>query len=615
VDYWMPFALRRDPAPAGYFVFVVGRLESGVSVPAAQAEMSALADQIARERGVEPLSGVVVTGLRGDLSRDLRTSLLRLFAAVGALILLACFNVAGLLLARGVHRRQEMAIRFSLGAGRAAIVRQLLTEGLVLAGAGAGLGIVVSTWTVSGLVAVAPINVLETMDVGLDGRVLLYVLGLSLATAIAFTLVPALTAVRRSPRIHPAANRTHTRTNRLRQGLVVAQVALALILASGAGLLGRTLQGLLGGHIGVDARDVLSLPVALPAARYDARARVRFFREAVERLERLQGVQSAGAGRTQPVTGVAFTVPFHVDGTPELLPVDQAATTDTGRIATSLTRVAAPGYFRTLGVTLLGGRDFAPDDLRENAPPVFVVNQAFVRAYFPAADPLGKVITTPVIGADPPEMVEGRIVGVVGDVKEGSLRREAQPTFYSDHGHAPSESMALFVRAEPAQGLPQAAVRVIREMDPDVPVTPIWLEDLYASTVTRERMNAIVLGAFAATALLLAAFGLYGLLVYLVADRTREIGIRMALGAPSQGVLLDVIGQGMRLVIAGVVLGLAGALAFSRSLEGLLYGVAPYDPATFAPVVGLLLSVAAVAIWGPARRATRVDPLTALQDE
>jgi ABC-type antimicrobial peptide transport system permease subunit len=212
-------------------------------------------------------------------------------------------------------------------------------------------------------------------------------------------------------------------------------------------------------------------------------------------------------------------------------------------------------------------------------------------------------------------VLDGRIAGVVGDVKERSLRGDADPVVFVDHGHVTFAGMTLFVRATRTQGLPQAATQIVRAMDPNLPVSPTWLEDAFAGTVARDRMNAVVLGAFAMTALVLAAFGIYGLLVYVVADRTREIGIRVALGAPLKGVFMYVFGQGARIVIPGVVLGLAGALAFSRSLEGLLYGVAPYDPATFAPVVGLLLLVAAVAIWGPARRAMRVDPLIAMQDE
>ena len=266
--------------------------------------------------------------------------------------------------------------------------------------------------------------------------------------------------------------------------------------------------------------------------------------------------------------------------------------------------------------SVVRGRDFSPDDLREGAPTVFIVNQAFVRQYLPANDPLDEVMSlVPTSSASSAELLDGRIVGVVGDFRERSLRMGAEPVVFVDHSHATFAGMTLFVRTDRAQGLPQAAVQVIREMDPDLPVAPTWLADAFAGTVARDRMNAVVLGAFAATAILLAAFGIYGLLVYVVAERTREIGIRMALGARRRMVLLSVVGKGMRLVIPGIVLGLAGALALSRGLGSLLYGVEPYDPPTFAAVVGLLLAVAVVAIWGPARRATRVDPQIALRED
>jgi putative ABC transport system permease protein len=284
-------------------------------------------------------------------------------------------------------------------------------------------------------------------------------------------------------------------------------------------------------------------------------------------------------------------------------------------------REVTPGYLPTLDVPIVRGRDFSPDDRREGAPPVFIVNQAFARRYFPGSDPLDAVMSMVPTSIEPgtssssAEILDGRIVGVVGDVKEGTLRSDAEPVVFVDNSHVTFTRMTLFVRADRLEGLPQAAVQVVREMDPNLPVSPTWLEDVFASTVARDRMNAVVLGAFAATALVLAAFGIYGLLLYIVADRTREIGIRMALGARSLAVLLSIVGQGMRLVIPGVVLGLAGALALSSTLESLLYGVEPYDPSTLAGGVLLLVVVALVAIWVPSRRATRVDPLVALREE
>lgn len=612
VNYWMPFALNRSSPSQGHFIFVLGRLRQGVTPEAAQIEMSALSERLVEERGYGEEWSVNVAPLQQDRVRDVRTSLRLLFAAVSALVLLACFNVAGLLLARSVQRRQEMAIRVSLGAGRADIVRHLLAEGLLLALAGAGLGILVSRWTVEGLVAMAPVSLLETIEMGLNARVLLYILGLSIVTAIVFTLAPALTSGRESLATHlAAANRTVTRKTRVRQTLVIVQVALALILVSGAGLLGRTLQELLGGDSGLNPRNVLSLPVTLPATAYDRSTQIAFFRDAVERLENLPGVESAGAGRTLPVTGVAYTTLFHVEGTPEIPSADQRVGSDVAQVRI---REVTPGYFRTLGVPIVRGRDFSPEDLRPNAPAVFIVNQAFARRYFPASDALDAAMSLVPPIAPSPEILDGRIVGVVGDVKENSLRMDPEPVVFVDHNHVTDNRMILFVRGR-THGLPEAAIQIIREMDPNLPVTPTWLEDTLASSVARDRMNATVLGVFAATALLLAAFGIYGLLVYIVADRKREIGIRMALGARPREVLLSVVGQGMRLVLPGLVLGLAGVLALSRILESLLYGVAQYDPATLAGGVFVLLSVALAAIWIPSRHATRIDPLIALREE
>jgi predicted permease len=449
IDYWIPFGLNRNLPSASHFIFVVGRLKPGVMPETAQSELSALNDRLVAERGYGKEWRVHVTPFQADRVRNVRASLLLLFAAVGALVLLACFNVAGLLLARSVHRRQEMTIRVSLGAGRAAILRQLLTEGVVLALAGGGLGILVSQLAVRGMVALAPISLLETMELGLDAQVLLYVLGLSLTTAIVFTLAPVLTSGRQPLAMQlSATSRTVTRTTRLRQGLVVAQVALALILVSGAALLGRTLRELLDGDNGLTSRNVLSIPVALPNTRYDRTAQIKFFQEAVERLGNLPGVQSGGAGRTLPITGVAYTTLFHVRGTPELPPLDRIAGSNAFGVRI---REVTPGYFRTLGVPILRGREFSLDDQRESAPGVFIVNEAFVRQYFPSNDPLGETMSVVKPASLEPEILQGRIVGIVGDIKEGDLRSEAAPLIFADHSRVTASFMTLFVRSDRPQ--------------------------------------------------------------------------------------------------------------------------------------------------------------------
>ncbi len=418
-------------------------------------------------------------------------------------------------------------------------------------------------------------------------------------------MAPALSAVRGDAADYLLeGGRSVTRSMTLRKGLIVAQVAMTVVLLCGAGLLVRSLLALIHDETGVRAENVLSLRVELPAARYNPTRRVNFFRQVTERLQSLPGVQSAGASGDMPAGPSQSRTGFRIAGQPELPPNERPST----RV-----RITTPGYFRTLGIPLLNGRDFAQEDQIEGAPLVFVVNEAFAKTYFPTVDPLSASLS---VNMQRPENPYGGIIGIVGNVKEGSLRGVAQPTVFYNHRQLTNPGMTLFIRTSRGAEIAREATQIIREMDRNLPVIQVrMLEEAFAESAARERLNAIVSGAFAVCALLLASLGLYGLLAFTVAERTNEIGIRMALGARTGEVLRLVMGQGLRLVAFGGVLGLAAALAVSRFLESLLFGVTARDPATFVGVSALLGIVSVLAVLIPARRATQVNPLVALREE
>lgn len=604
-DCWSPYALDRQRdwrETAGRFMSVAGRLKPSVTPQAAQREMATVAERLAHIHPFNKDTSATVVPLREILTGEVRLSLLMLFASVGVLLLIACFNVANLLLARAASRQREIAIRTSLGAGRWPIVRQLLVESLMLGLAGGLAGLLVARWGVTTLLGLTPTSLLRVGDVPLDGWVLFYTLALSLLTALVFGAVPAISAtggslvdrMRRSDRLTaPAVG--------LRGVSVVAQVAMTVVLLSCAGLLVRSFAALSGARTGLDPRDVLTMRVGLPATKYDAAQRVAFFRHATERLRTLPRVQATGAAGSVPVTGATAGTRFHVQGEPEL-PLNQRP------LAT--VRVATPGYFQTLGIPIPEGRDFTNDDLIAARPPVFIVNEAFAKQHLSARDPLTASMSVLMRDDNP----YGRIVGIVGDVNEGSLRKAAEPTVFYNHAHLPYPGMTLFVRAPDAANLAREAVAIIRELDPNLPVTDVRaLGDVLADSLARERLNAVVSAAFALSALLLASLGVYGLLGCLVAERTREIGVRMALGAHASRVVHMVLSRGLRLVAAGAVLGLLGAVALSQVMESLLFGVSATDPATLAGVVALLSVVSSVAAIVPARRASRTDPMVVLR--
>ena len=607
-EFWVPYAIDRQRdwrANSGRSIpSILGRLKPGISMAAAQAEMRTIGAQLEQAYVFNKRTSVNIVPLREVLTGEIRTSLLVLLAAVSVLLLVACFNVASMMFARSTSRRREIAVRTSLGASRRAIVRQLIVESLLLAGVGGAIGFLVALWGVSALIELTPRNLIRVVEVPLDRWVLIYTFGISLLTGLIFGLAPAITATRGSLAgyLH-GVGRSITQSARIRQGLVIAQVTMTVILLCGAGLLVRSFAALNSISTGVDADQVMTMQITMTAPRYDRNQQVELVTRIIERLEKLPGVQSAGATRSLPVIGPTAGTGVHFKGTPDVPMNDRPM----ARI-----RMATPGYFKTVGSPIVSGREFNWDDQRPNAELVFIVNEAFVKAYLPGKDPLATFMRV-WMG---PENPFGSIVGVAPDVREGSLRGIAQPTVFYNQRQLSYNGMTLFIRTNRLATIAREAVQVIHDIDHDVPVTQVrTLREAFGQSIAQDRLNAVVSGAFAATALMLASFGLYGLLTFLVTERTREIGIRMALGAEAAALVQMVMNHALSLVAAGGLLGLIGAFAISRLIKTLLFEVSSYDPTTFVAATLLLILVGALAAFLPAYRVATVNPIIALRQE
>ena len=588
----------------GRFISVVARLKEGTTIAAARAEMEGIAQRLAATYEFNKNTTVTLVPLREELTGQVHSSLLILYAAVGVLLSIACFNVANLLLARAASRRREIAIRTSLGAGRLAIVRQLLVESLLLAVIGGALGIALAHWSLGALLAFAPADLLRVSDLSVDRRVLVYAVGLSVLAGLVVGLVPAMLVARRSiVGSLRAGGPNVTVSPRVRQTLVVCQVAMTVVLLCGAGLLVRTVIALNRVNNGFDKHGVLTMRIGLPGIRYTPERRTAFYREAVAALRALPGVESAAAANSLAVIGAprGGTV-FHRLGTPELPINDRPA---------AVIRVATPGYFRTLRIPVLRGREFTEAD-DANPAPGFIVNEAFAKTYLSDVDPLAVSLSVWMENENP----HLPVIGVVGNVSEGSVRDNPQPTLFYSHRRLQETEMTLLVRTSQPEALAKPAVAALHAIDPNLAVTKIrTFENALAESLARETLSALVSGAFAVSGLLLAALGLYGLLAFLVAERTKEIGLRIALGAQLGQLKRSVVGGGLRLVAIGAVIGVSTSLLLLRLFGTLLFGVTPYDPSTYATVLLLLCAVAALASYVPARRAARVEPLVALRQE
>ena len=598
-----PLAPAVDPSSQrthGYFS-VAARLKPGVSLAAAQAGMDAVAASLEHDYPDESRNlGAMVTPLRDDLISDVRQSVLLLFAAVALLLLIAAANVSGLLLARATSRHQEMAVRMALGATRGRILSQLLTESVALAIIGGGAGILVALWLIGPLVAMSPADLGVAGSVAIDTRVLLFGLAVSTIAGLVFGVAPALQLARVD--VHHdlkqgARGAAGTGQRRVRGMLVAAEIALSLVLLVGAGLTIRSFVNVQREPAGFDPDRVLTLTVSLPSARYPTPARkAEFWDRALETLRQVPGVEIAGATSRLPLLPGNSTRGFAIRDAP---PNSQLV---------AHYRTASPDYFRAMGIPLLRGRGFEEAD-REERPLVAVVSASAAQRFWPGRDALGERFAI-----NEPEIT---VVGVVGDVHAAALDAAPQPTIYVPYRQDPWPFMTFALRTTAAPGTLAAAVRdAIWRVDKEQPVGAVrTMDEQLSNSLTRRRFSVTLLTAFGVVAVSLAAIGLYGVLAFIVAQRRREIGLRMALGARARDVITDVLGQGLRLALIGVGAGIVLALAATRLLRSLLYGTSPTDAATFVAVATLLVAVAAGASFVPALRASRVDPLTALRDE
>jgi putative ABC transport system permease protein len=587
---------------------VIGRLKPGVTVAEAKADLDLLSHQI-EQQSPESNTNVIfnAVSMHEDLTRDYRTALLVMLGAVGLVLLIACANVANLLLARAAARQKEVAIRMALGASRARIVGQLLTESLLLSLAGGLLGLLLASWGIQLLVSYGPADVPRLHDVSLDRYVLLFTLAISTLTGIVFGIAPALHASRPDPgnMLKDGTRGVSHGRNRMRSALIVSEVALSLMLLVGAGLLVHSFWRLLHTDAGFNPRGVLAVDVPLSRSKYKTpEQRSAAFEQLIARMKTLPGVRDVSVVNNVPLTDLDLEQSFQIEGRPPNKPGEEPVADYT---------VASKDYFRAMNIAVHRGRVFADSDTA-NTPPVMIVSDAFVKTYFPNEDPIGRRIVFD--GDDERTTIE--IVGVVADVRRNGLDADVQPELYLSHLQYPERRLNLVLSTDTADAaqLAPAARAEIKAFDPD---QIIWrtqtLEQLVGTSVAPRRFNMMLLGIFAGVALVLAAVGLYGVMSYSVSWRTHEIGVRMALGAKRADVLRLVVRQGMTMTLIGVVIGLAGAIALSRLMKSLLYGVSNTDPLTFTGVSVVLLAVALLACLLPARRATRVDPIVALRNE
>jgi predicted permease len=665
IQIWLPLSTQqridlpwdnRDADPNNFWLVIVGRLKPGVQRMQAQTQVTAIfANQVLH--GAKPMlkpadnptvSVVSATsGLTGETG-EMAAPMYVLMMAVGVVLLIACANVAGLLLSRAASRQKEMAVRFALGARRGRIVRQLLTESLLLSVAGGALGIFFAKWVIVIIGAFVAANQERptSMNPGIDTRVLLFTAAASILTGILFGLAPAFraTGTNLTPALKEAAGnlppgRSVARWFSLRNALVVAQVALTVVVLAGAGLLVRTLQSLRNVDPGFDTRNILTFSVDPTTAGYKSPDVARFFQDLQTRLTATPGVTSVSYSVMPLLSGGLWTTGFHLEGKPK----DENADADMLTVGLD--------FMHTMGIPLRLGRDLNPADFQiaaknaevreaQNArvaasiktgaqglaeqnnkeaaglaPLPVMVNEALLRKYFPNLDPIGIRFGNSPANADDPIANPGWvIVGVVANARYNSLRREVNPTIYAPFARQ-GASFSVRTAADPIAFVPRIR-SVVDQMDPNLPVNRIRTESQRIDTqIFAERLIARLASFFGLLALLLSCIGLYGLLAYEVARRTREIGIRMALGARSGDVLRLVIGQGLALAMVGAAIGIGAALGVTRFLSSMLYGVKPADPVTFIGVALFLAAVALLACYIPARRATRVDPMVALRYE
>lgn len=616
VELWTTVANEssgKDPVTnerGAHFLRVIGRLKPGVSKEQAQAEMTAISARLEQQypdKNLHRTSSVEPT--LEALVGDIRPALLILLGAVGCVLLIACANVANLLLARAMTRHKEMAIRSALGASRMRVIRQLLTESVLLSLAGGGLGLILAVWWSDLLVALGKENIPRALQVGLDWRVLGFTLVVSVLTGIVFGLVPAIhsskTELTESLKEGGRGSGEGARRNGIRGILVVSELAIAVILLVGAGLLIQSLWRLRQVTPGFNPENVLTLVVGIPEVRYPTAKQAPFFRDLTAHIASLPGVRSASSVMPLPLSGNRFGISFEIDGRPVAKGEEPSADFF----------VIGNDYFTTMEIPMRQGRAFSERDTKE-APGVIVVNEAFARKFFPNENPIGKRIK-PGISTDEDDPRMREIVGVVADVRNRNLNSDLRPGYFVPQSQLAWDQMTIVVKTtSDPHSLINAIQNEVHTMDKEVPVFDVkTMNEYISSTVAAPRFNATLLMIFAAVALVLTIVGLYGVMSYSVAQRTNEIGIRMALGAQTRDVLRLIVSQGFKLVLIGLAIGLLGAFALTRVIASLLFGVTTKDPLTFVAVAAVLAFVALLACYIPARRAARLDPLRALRYE
>ena len=602
-EIWRPLRINRaNPARGAIIYRAIGRLKNGLSLDRAQAAATALARRLeAAHPEANEKVGFNLQPLHDRVVGDIRPGLLALLGAVAFVLLIACANIANLLLARGSSRTRELAVRVALGAARVRVIRQLLTESVLLATLGGAAGLLLGVWAVAGLVAIAPANAPRVGEVGLDRTVFAFAALMTLVTGVLFGLAPAMQSSRAqvTDSLKEGGRGSVTLPGRaLRRSLIVAEVALSLMLLTGGGLLVQTFLRLQAADLGFDTRNVLVGLVNPPRATYDTPAKhVAFYDQVYERAKALPGVEKAALVSVLPLGGDS-DMSFEIEGRP--LPRSPSETPVTWY------RLVTASYFDTVGMQIRRGRGF---ESREAAPSI-IVNESMAKKFFPGEDALGRRLRF----GDSPWFT---IVGIVGDARIRGAREAVRIETFIPYWQFPEPGMNILLKAAGDPALLAGPLKqAVASLDPTIPVQGITtLSEIVGESIEQPRFFAMLSAAFAVLALVLAAVGIYGVMAYVVAQRTTEIGVRMALGATQREVFHLIVGDGLRVTAMGVALGIAGSMLVSRWLTTLLFGVKPGDPLTLALTAVLLLMVAAAACFVPARRATRVDPMVALRGE
>jgi putative ABC transport system permease protein len=612
-QFWLPMAYNSRWAAnrTAHALGVVGRLKAGITFAQAQAEMNTIGARLEQEHAENKGERIIVNPFMNEVVGDVRPALLTLLGAVGLVLLIACANIASLLLAQHAARSKEIAIRAALGAGRARLLRQFFIEALLLSVLGTTAGIALAKFGMGALVKIIPTKIPRLDQVQLDWRVLAFTLLLSLVTCLLFGMVSAWQATK--PDLQPTLEHG-VRTSgpgtgqRFRQLLVVFQVSMAVMLVISAGLLIKSFWRLRQADPGFTSNNVLSAHVTLGPQYHKALKTNDFYNQLIERISVLPDVDSVAIAYDHPLES-NMVDDFKIEGRTE---------SESGRPASANFQPVSWDYFRTVGMTIISGRPFTQQDDQDH-PGVAIINEAFAHKYLPPGKALGQRIQ-PVLPAqiwNNERLTSFEVVGIVRNVKSAGWNAESEPTYYLPATQAPFQAMTILVRTrnDPAT-LVSALRNAVQTIDPTQPVTNIrTLDQIVSDSIAQPRLNMLLMGLFGGLALILAAVGIYGLLSYAVTERTREIGTRMALGAQVPDVLRLVLKQGMTLALIGEVIGLVGAFALTRVIRGLLFGVAPTDAMTFIAVAAVLTSVALLACYFPARRAAKVDPLVALRHQ